>query len=311
MKIVFCGTPAFALPALQALAARGWVSAVVTQPGKPKGRGLEVQSSEIALWAKANGLKVLEPERLRSIKDELLALDMDMLVVAAYGKLIPPWLLAHPREGCINIHASLLPRWRGASPIHRSLIEGDTHAGISIMQMEQGLDTGGYWLQKHVEITPNTTMVTLHDTLAELGSMALCEVIEKQLHRMPPTPQDETLVTHAVKIVAEDFAYNPHYTSLEIHRRLQAFYPKPGLRAMIGGHALRLIWSGARRYDVHDYLPGTLLSIDDEGLWIATLDGSLAITELQLASQPARSVASIRQGWPKALALGQVLQPPQ
>ena len=308
MKIVFCGTPDFALPALKALTQRGWIQAVVTQPGRPKGRGLKVQSSDVALWAKAQDITVFEPELLRSIKDDLLAMDIDVLVVAAYGKLIPSWLLEHPKQGCINIHASLLPRWRGAAPIHRALISGDTHAGISIMQMEEGLDTGGYWMQKQIEITSETTIASLHAALAQIGSDALCEVLDLGLHLNPPQPQEAKYVTYAAKITADDCAYQPHYTLLEIKRRLQAFYPKPGLRALLGSTALRLIESGESQLHAHNHLPGTLFALNDAGLWLATPDGSLAITELQLASQPVRRVQDMRRGWPNSLALGQQLK---
>lgn len=310
MNIVFCGTPDFALPALKALVDRGWVKAVVTQPGRPKGRGMKVSPSEVAVWAKSQGIWLFEPEKLSLIKQELLAIDIDILVVAAYGKMIPDWLLQHPLQGCVNIHASLLPRWRGAAPIHRALLAGDVEVGVSIMKMEKGLDTGGYWAQKSVLVTPDTKILPLQQTLAQLGSDALCEVLEKGLHCLPAKLQDETLVTYAEKVTAEDFSYQSTFTTLDIKRRLQAFYPKPGLRAVIGEDALRLIWSDDHAVYQHDHQPGTLLSLDERGLWIATVDGSLAITEIQLASQTARTVESMRFGWPKALALGRQLQSP-
>lgn len=310
MKIVFCGTPSFALPALKDLVERGWVKAVVTQPGRPKGRGLKVCPSEVCLWARSAGLKVYEPETLLSIKDELLAMDIDVLVVAAYGKLIPTWLLNHPKEGCVNIHGSLLPSWRGAAPIHHALIAGDAYAGISIMRMEKGMDTGGYWMQRQTKIVPETTLSSLYTDLSQMGSEALCEVLEKKLHLMPPVIQDEDLVTYAPKITSTDTAYQEHYTIADIQRRLQAFHPKPGLRARVGSQLLCISSSGASRAYSHDHPSGTLLRLDDDGLTMATSDGEIAIVQLQLASQPKKMVSSMRSGWPKVLALGLRLESP-
>ena len=307
MNIVFCGSPQFALPSLQALMKDHNILAVITQPSRPQGRGLCMQDSVVGAFAKTQGLKIFTPEKLRDIKPILMTLPIDIIVVVAYGKLIPAWLLQYPQWGCINVHASLLPRWRGASPIPYALMAGDTETGVSIMRLEEGMDTGGYWLQKSCTISAETSIDVLHDQLAQLGVQGLQEFFVKELYRYNPKPQDVHGVTEAPKLKAGDFSYDRMFTAIDIQRRLRAFYPKPGMRARIGMQELRLIRAGAIDYGV-TAPPGTLMKIDTQGLWIATVDGMIAIQTLQLASQGIRDVASLIHGWPSALKLGEQLE---
>ena len=309
MNIIFCGSPEFAIPSLQALASKHTIMAVITQPDKPQGRGLKVQESAIATYAHTLGLPVLKPERLRDIKTLLLSLQVDIIVVVAYGKMIPDWLLHHPTFGCINVHASLLPQYRGASPIHYAMIHGENITGISIMQLEKGMDTGGYWLQKTCAITDDITIQELHDILAASGAAGLCEVLDQELYRIAPIAQPNIGITYAPKLTAADFSYHPAFTAHDIKRRLHAFSPK-GLRATIAGHTIKIIKSGPIILCAHSHHPGLLIKIDDDGLWITTTDGMIAITTIQLASHKIQEIQSIRYGLPQALQLGQQLEPP-
>ena len=306
MNIVFCGSPEFALPSLKILAASHNILAVITQKQKPQGRGLIIRANPIENWAHQNNIPILSPEHLKDAKEEILKIEMDLLIVVAYGKIIPTWLLNHPKLACINVHASLLPRWRGAAPIHSALIAGDMVTGISIMRIEQGLDTGGYWLQKSLEITNTSTFISLHDSLAIMGAEALAEVVQKELYNNPVILQDDTQTTYSPKLSAQDFLYQLNFTTKQIQQSLRAFYPKPGLRASLNGQELRLIMSGSTKSTTTDK-PGTLINVDHEGLWLATVDGMVAITMLQRSSHAIQTVASLRNGWPISLTLGQQL----
>lgn len=311
MKILFLGTPHFAIPSLAALCARGWVSAVVTQPPRVAGRGWALTPSPVAAWAREHGLRLWEPERLSSLKDLILSESWDIAVVVAYGKLLPAWLLEHPTHGCLNVHASLLPRWRGAAPIQLSMMMGDSHAGISIMRMEAGLDEGPYWAQRSYFLHENSLFPEVHEALAHLGQEALCHVLEQKAFLTEPTPQSEVMVTYAPKLSAQDSHYLPSFLGLALKRRMHALYPKPGVRASLLGMPLRLLQAGTLSLEPPSAAPGTLLHVDDAGLWVAVPDGRLAITELQYASQAPKSVAQLRVGWPKCLPLGACLRPPE
>lgn len=310
MNIVFFGTPNFAIPALSALIEKDMVKYVITQPEKPQGRGLKTQHSQVGKFALKHNIPVFQPESLTEIKSILLSLEIDIIIVVAYGKLIPKWLLKHPKHGCINIHASLLPRWRGASPIHQALLSGDSTTGISIMQLDEGMDTGGYWLQKSIEINETSNLKNLEQDLSELGAAALIEVIEQELYKQQPKPQNHAIATIAPKIKHQDCFYKNDYTCSEMKRLMQAFYPKPGIRTFIDEQLLILIWSNTHKLYNHDIQPGTLIHVDDDGLWIATVDGAIAISDLQLASQKSKSTKSLLNGWPKALAIGKILTTP-
>lgn len=308
MNVLFFGTPEFAIPSLDRLHQHHHVLGVISQPDRPRGRGWVIQASAVSQHAQALGLRVFTPERWSELT-WIQQTPLDAIVVAAYGRLLPTWLLEHPTWGCINVHASLLPRWRGASPIHHALLHGDAITGISIMQMEAGMDTGGYWLQKSIAIKPEDDRVSLEQALAHLGAEALHEVLEQKLYQQEATAQEMTQVTHAPKIETAMTHYDPRDSAKTLFGKIRAFAPL-GIRAMIQGQPVRLLSAKNHHEGPSEGASGTLLRVDREGLWIACPDGEICISNVQLASQKARSIEQLRHGWPKALTLGHQLASP-
>jgi methionyl-tRNA formyltransferase len=236
LRVVFAGTPPFASRALEAIASAGHaVPLVLTQPDRPAGRGLKLSASAVALAAGDLGLRTEKPASLRSAESQELirAAQADVMVVAAYGLLLPPAVLAIPLYGCINIHASLLPRWRGAAPIHRAILAGDEQTGVSIMQMDAGLDTGPVLLERSHLIGPRDTTGTLTDALAALGATAVCEALS-QAGAWSPTPQDDARATPAAKIAKSEAHLDWGASSVQLDRRVRAFNPGPGAEARLG-----------------------------------------------------------------------------
>ena len=282
LRVAFAGTPEFAARALEAIIAAGFeVPLVLTQPDRPAGRGMKLTPSAVKQVALARGIAVDQPEKLRTEAQRaaLAACAPDVLVVAAYGLLLPPAVLALPRYGCLNIHASLLPRWRGAAPIHRAIEAGDAETGITIMQMDEGLDTGAMLLRKAVPILADDTTARLHDRLAAVGAEAIVEV----LRALPggdlvATPQPAAGVTYAAKIGRADAELDWRRPARELERAIRAFNPFPGAVGVLRDTPLKL-WAATPV--AGSGAPGTVLAADADGVVVACGEGALRCTELQ------------------------------
>jgi methionyl-tRNA formyltransferase len=281
LKLAFAGTPAFAAISLEALLRAGHdVTLVLTRPDRPAGRGLKPQQSAVKQLALERGFAVLQPAALDDpgTVAAIAAARPAALVVAAYGLILPPALIALPPRGCLNVHASLLPRWRGAAPIQRAILAGDRTTGITIMQMDEGLDTGPILLQEPLTISTDDTGGSLHDKLAALGARVLVRALE-----MRPTPvaQSESGVTYAARIARGEAEIDWGGAAEEIERRIRAFDPVPGAQTRFEGRVLK-IWRAAIEGSVHA-APGTVYSVGPAGILVACGSGALRITELQRA----------------------------
>jgi methionyl-tRNA formyltransferase len=314
MRIAFAGTPEFARTALAALHGAGFdVALVLTQPDRPAGRGMKLHASPVKAFALDRGIAVSQPRSLRldgkfpddakAARDQLLQARVEALVVAAYGLILPQWVLDLPRLGCLNIHASLLPRWRGAAPIHRAIEAGDEQTGITIMQMDAGLDTGDMLLVEPVDIAPDDTTGGLHDRLAPLGGRLIVEALElAACGGLKATAQPSDGVTYAHKIDKAEAAIDWTQPASTIERRLRAFDPFPGATTVLGAEALK-VW----RADVVPAAgrPGEVLATDEQGITAACGEGALRITELQRAGGKRMTARQFLQG--TAVPLGSLL----
>jgi len=290
MRIAFAGTPEFARVALAALCDAGFdVGLVLTQPDRPAGRGLKLAPSPVKLFALEHGLALRQPRGLRLdgkaaaeatvARDALVAARSDVMVVAAYGLILPPWALDLPRLGCLNIHASLLPRWRGAAPIHRAIEAGDSCSGITIMRMDAGLDTGAMLLVESTPIAPDDSTATLHDRLATLGARLIVEALRRlEVDGLVATPQPEEGATYAHKVGKAEAAVDWSLPAAVVERRLRAFDPFPGASSRFGDELCKL-WRGT----VVDGsgAPGEVLAAGESGIVVACGERALRITELQ------------------------------
>jgi methionyl-tRNA formyltransferase len=287
LRLVFAGTPEFAVPCLSACRASGHhVIAVYTQPDRPAGRGRKLAPSPVKLAAMDAGIAVEQPDSLKSAEAQrkLASLQPDLLVVVAYGLLLPRKVLAIPRLGCWNVHASLLPRWRGAAPIQRAILAGDSQSGVQLMQMEAGLDTGPVLLERRTPIRATDTGGSLHDRLSLLGADVLAEGLRRLAAGEPldATAQAEDGVIYAHKLDKAEAALDFRRTADELERQVRAFDPWPVAEGVVAGESLR-IWS-ARALDCpHQAAPGELLAASRAGIEIACGDGSLLITAVQRA----------------------------
>ena len=288
-RIVFAGTPSFAVPALSALIAADWpVLAVYAQPDRPAGRGRKTNVGPVKQAALDAGIPVLQPTSLKTAEalEQLRALAPDLMVVAAYGLILPASALDCPRLGCINIHASLLPRWRGAAPIQRAIAAGDEQTGISLMKMEQGLDTGPVFATQRTRIGPRETGGSLHDRLAAIGAKLLLESLPALCEgTLIPEPQDPQLATYASKLEKREAKIDWQRSAVEIDRQIRAFNPWPVAQAGYDGETLR-IWEACPLDDTNDHQssetsPGTVLDSSATGIDVATGDGTLRIQRLQ------------------------------
>lgn len=294
LKVIFAGTPEFAAVALQALLdSAHQVIAVYTQPDRPAGRGLKLKPSPVKELAIANALAVHQPPSLKNneAQAEMAAYQTDVLVVAAYGLLLPAAVLQIPKYGCINIHPSLLPRWRGAAPIQRTIFAGDQETGVTIMQMDEGLDTGPMLLQQTFKLTNEETSHTLHDQLAKQGASALIETLNLLAdNQLQPVKQDNALATYATKITKEEATIDWNLSAQELSQRIRAFNPWPVAFTTWQNQTLR-IWLAKELTQSTNATPGTLINASREGLDIATGKGVLRLLQVQLPGGKTQSIA--------------------
>lgn len=318
MRVVFAGTPEFARVALEQLLQAGYtVPLVLTQPDRPAGRGMKLQASPVKQCALAHGIAVAQPHSLRldgkfpaeaaDARTLLEAAQADVMVVAAYGLILPQWTLDLPRLGCLNIHASLLPRWRGAAPIHRAIEAGDVETGVTIMQMDAGLDTGDMLLMERLPIAVDDTTASLHDKLATLGGKLIVQALQQaSAAPLQPTPQPVAGVTYAHKIEKAESLMNWQLSASVIGQRIRAFDPFPGASTVVQGETIKL-WAAT----VADVVPiagaqaGQIVQVDDQGVLVACGEGTLRLTVLQRAGGKRLPVADFLRGF--ALQPGMVL----
>ncbi len=283
MKIIFAGTPHFAASALEVLTDKHEVVAVLTQPDRPAGRGMQLTQSPVKQLALQHGFNLMQPPSLKddAVQQMLSALQADVMVVAAYGLILPQAVLDIPRYGCLNIHASLLPRWRGAAPIQRAILAGDAETGITIMQMDVGLDTGAMLLRRSCPIAQEDTAATLHDTLAELGANCIVQALEQLAQgKLNPVAQDETAACYAAKLQKSEAAIDWAQPAEQIHRAIRAFNPFPG--SVTGLAAVRgiKVWQAGLRPD-NGGQPGEVLHVGKDGILVACGQGALNLEVLQ------------------------------
>ncbi len=282
MKLIFAGTPEFAASTLQALIDAGHdIALVLTQPDRPAGRGMKLKASPVKTLALAHGLPVSQPLTLKTAEAqaEIAAVGAEVMVVAAYGLILPKAVLEMPTRGCLNIHASLLPRWRGAAPIHRAIEAGDAETGVTLMQMDVGLDTGDMLLTVREPIHADDSTGSLHDRLAAQGAQAMVAALA-QLDALSPQPQPAEGVTYAEKIGKAEAQLDWSLPAEVLHRKIRAFNPFPGTSTLAGGEALK-IWQ-AQLADGAG-APGDVLAADADGVRIACGSGALLATQLQAA----------------------------
>lgn len=298
MKLIFMGTPEFAVPTLETLADAGHeILAVYTQPPRPAGRGKKEQKSAVHQAAEARGYDVRTPRSLKSEEEQtaLAALDADCAVVVAYGQILPQAVLDAPEYGCINVHASLLPRWRGAAPIHRAIMAGDTETGVCIMQMGAGLDTGPVLARATTPIAPKATTAELHDELAALGAQQINEALKRLADgTIKPEPQPEAGVTYAHKIDKAEARIDWRLGATEIDRQVRGLFPFPGAWTTIQGERVKIL-SG----EAFDSAPGAPAGTTLDGdLLIACGEGRYRITRAQRAGKAAMALRDFMRGFP-------------
>lgn len=316
MRIIFAGTPEFARVALQQLHAAGHtIALVMTQPDRPAGRGMKLQASAVKQFAQPHNLPLVQPRSLRldgkypedaaAARQAMADANADVMVVAAYGLILPQWVLddmeAHQKFGCLNIHGSLLPRWRGAAPIHRAIEAGDAETGVTIMQMDAGLDTGDMLLMHTLPITPTDTTATLHDRMADLGGKLIVLALEQALAgNLKPVPQPADGVTYAHKIEKHEAAIDWTQDGTGIVRRVRAFNPFPGATAILNGETIK-VW-GARP-GVTSTSPsgeadcGRIVSVSPEGIEVVAMNATVSLTELQRPGGKRLAVADFLRGF--------------
>ncbi len=295
LKIIFAGTPSFSVPSLQALMeSRHEIVAVYTQPDRPAGRGRKLTASPVKQCAEQACIPTEQPESLKDevAQQQLAGYQADIMVVVAYGQLLPPVVLATPRLGCINVHASLLPRWRGAAPIQRAILAGDAETGVTIMQMAKGLDTGDMLAKVAIDIDPSETAAELHDRLAVLGNNVLLEVIEQlQTGTATPEVQDESATCYAAKLSKAEAPIDWSAPVEACQRQISAFNPFPVATAQLGEETLRIWRSKIIDPESASASPGIILSADKQGIAVQTGAGVLLILECQAPGKKRLSAA--------------------
>ncbi len=315
MRLAFAGTPEFARVALAALHAAGFdIPLVLTQPDRPAGRGQQLHPSAVKAWSVSQGLAVIQPQGLRldgrypadanAAREALQATRPDVMVVAAYGLILPEWVLSLPRLGCLNIHASLLPRWRGAAPIHRAIEAGDTRTGITVIQMDAGLDTGAMLLAEPMDIAAGDTTGSLHDRLAELGGRLIVEALElAACGGLRATEQPADGVTYAKKVEKAEAAVEWNLDADTIARRIRAFNPAPGAVARLRGEAVKLWYAREIPAAQQQAKPGAVIAVSVDGIGVACGSGAVLLTELQRPGGKRLTAAQFLQG--QALQVGE------
>jgi methionyl-tRNA formyltransferase len=306
LRVVFFGTPSFAVPTLQRLVeSPHTVAGVVTQPDRPRGRGQQVVAEAVPHFARARGLAVLQPDRLRdaAFEDALRRLRPDLGVVAAYGRLLPDAVLAIPRLGMINVHASLLPRWRGAAPVHRAILAGDRTTGVTIMRVVRELDAGPMIRTTATDIGPDETSVELEARLAEIGARDLVAVVG-DLDRGPvaDTPQDHRQATYAPRLERRESVLDWARPAETVHNHIRGLQPWPAAESAIGGRRVLFRRSRVDRQAAADLPPGTISSVGADSFSVATSPGAVAIVQLQEAGRGIVDARSFLNG--RRLAVG-------
>ncbi len=317
LKVIFAGTPEFARVALERIHAAGAeIVLVLSQPDRPAGRGMKLQASSVKQYALAHELPVAQPAGLRldgkyavdaaAAREAILAADADVMVVAAYGLILPQWVLdameaphadGRARLGCLNIHGSLLPRWRGAAPIHRAIEAGDSHTGVTIMQMDVGLDTGDMLLQQSLPIAPDDNTASLHDKVAELGAGLIVGALELATQgRLQVTPQPAVGVTYAHKIEKHEAAIDWSLDAGTICRRVRAFNPFPGASTVLTGETIK-VWRAEPGPSCSGEPGGRVLAVETSGIAVATGEGIVLLQELQRPGGKRLAVADFLRGF--------------
>lgn len=299
MKIIFAGTPQFAASALAALIKDHQIIAVLTQPDRPSGRGMQLTASPVKQLALQHGLPVLQPASLKTeeVQQTIARLDADLMVVAAYGLILPKAVLQLPRLGCLNIHASLLPRWRGAAPIQRAILAGDAETGITIMQMDEGLDTGDMLLKKSCAIAEDENAQTLHDKMAELGAHAIVEVLQKmEQGKLIPEKQDAQLATYAAKLTKSEAQLDWKQDAVQLERAVRGYFPFPTANTLFGETPIKIL--RAQLAEGKQGEPGQVIATDKERIIVACGKGALALEVLQKPGGKPLPVAQFVQGLP-------------
>ena len=301
MRVAFAGTPDFALPALAALAGRHELVGVLTQPDRPSGRGRKLAPSAVKLAAEALGVPVAQPPTLsgEAPRAPLVAWRPDVLVVVAYGLILPREILSLPRYGCLNIHASLLPRWRGAAPIQRAILAGDAETGVSIMAMDSGLDTGPVLLQRRVALSDTETAGSLHEELAALGAAALTQALDGlTAGTLHGTPQPAAGITYAAKIEKAEARIDWRRDAIEIERQVRAFNPRPVAETLLEGEQLRILAAYVPHHaakipssEPKSIDPGSIIDVCEDSMLIRCGRACLAVTQVQ---RPGRRPVSVR-----------------
>jgi len=299
LRIIFAGTPDFAASALAALLANNAeVVAVLTQPDRPSGRGMMLTPSPVKQLALLHGIPVMQPITLKSaeVQQQLEALSADVMIVAAYGLILPLPVLQMPRYGCLNIHASLLPRWRGAAPIQRAILAGDAETGITIMQMDEGLDTGAMLLIKSCQISAQDNAQTLHDKLAKLGAEAILEALGKiEQGSLKGVAQDATQATYAAKLIKSEANLDWMQEASQLERAVRAYNPVPGAYSLLNGTIVK-IWQSSKTEERQGE-PGTVLAADKNAIQVACGQGALNLEILQRPNGKPLPAAQFLQGF--------------
>ena len=297
MRVIFAGTPDFAAIALAALIEAGHeILAVLTQPDRPKGRGMKLTPSPVKTLTLQSNLPVWQPESLKdvAVQQQLRDLQADVMVVAAYGLLLPAAVLNIPEHGCLNIHASLLPRWRGAAPIQRAIEAGDVESGVCIMQMDVGLDTGDVLLSRNTPIKNDATATQLHDALAVIGAEAVVEALEK-LPELTAVPQLEAGVTYAQKLSKADAEIDWALGAKQIHNKIRALNPVPGAWSSLNGQVIK-VWASRVLEMSSTATTGSIVAADKQGIAVQTGEGVVLIAELQASGSKRMAAAAFVAG---------------
>jgi methionyl-tRNA formyltransferase len=317
LKIIFAGTPEFAAAHLQALLqTEHQIIATYTQPDRPAGRGKKITASPVKILALEHNIPVYQPINFKekTAQDELHNLQADLMVVVAYGLILPKVILDAPRLGCINVHASLLPRWRGAAPIQRAIEAGDTETGVTIMQMDVGLDTGDMLLKTPCKIDASDTGGSLHDKLISIGRPALIQALNLiESKTIQPQAQPEIGVTYASKLMKDEAALNWNLSAEELQRKIRAFNPFPVAHTKLSGTSDEQrfrVWQASVVTENSSQAPGTIFRIDADGIYVSCKNQSLRLEELQLAGKKSMSVAEILRGHPDLFQQGDQLESP-